>query len=390
MRRGVDGAIVKKLLLPLLALLTLGAGPAWAQSPEIQGRLINGTHKTEGKAETVTLLEISQGMDELATLKEVQGSFTFPLDEKNAGPFLIRATYQGVNYFKSVGPFQAKQKDVHEITVYDPVADLDKAEISLPHLFIKRDQDKLMFIWNFEVKNPTSNTMHKPGGLFRVFIPDNAEEVNVSASSGTMPLRADFTKDAQKNFFIVDYAIKPGKTTFQISYAVDYAQNAYTLEQKAVYPLAKVLTLVYPEDMQVESDGLKEIQVDANEHVKVMGWESVPAGSAWKIKVSGGSKIAAPAMAAAEHSHASHGTGDHQVVEKPPAIAGARWLIWGLMAAGLGINVLLFLLQKSSAPAARFEFSRLQEFREKLAKGAPRQETVKQAWNAYLEETGGR
>ena len=381
-------------MMLLLAWLFLAAMPALAQPLAIEGKIVNGTNQAEGRAETVTLLALGQGMQEISSLKNVQGGFKLPLNADQPGPFLLRATYQGVNYFKAIGPFQARQQSVHEIVVYDQVDNLDQAKVDLPHLFIKRDESRLLFAWNFEIQNPTSKTMHRPGGIFQIGIPEGAESLEVSASSGAMPVRASLTKDPASGYFFINHPVKPGKTSFQVSYSVDYGKENYTLEQKTLYPLGKTLALIYPEDMQVESEGLKEVQVDAANHVKVVAWESLAVGSLWKIRVSGGSKISAPP---------TEGQTDHDVVERPPAIAKAKGLIWGLMALGLGLNLFLFLKQTSSSPAPSFEFSALGAYREKLsrlsaqrAKGAldekafhrEQQALVKEAWNAYLEETG--
>ena len=386
------------LLALLLACLTM---PAVAQTLQLEGKIVNGTNQSEGRAEMVTLLSLAQGMQEIASLKDIQGAFKFPIANEEAGPFLLRATYQGVNYFKAIGPFQARQQQVHEILVYDPIANLDKAEIKLPHLFIKRVENQLIFSWSFEVENPTKNTMNQTGGLFRVEVPQDAQSLSVSASSGKMPVKVSLTKDPD-GIFRVNYPIKPGKTSIELTYAVDYAKESYTLDTKVLYPLQKVLALFYPEDLRVESVGLKEMQVDATGHVKIAGWDSIPAGNPWRISISGGSKIAEPVSEAQMQSPS--GQEDHQVIEKSPAIAKVMWLILGLMALWLGLNVALFLKHKAATPTPVFDFPGSRAYREKLAQlasvrksGAMDDKTfreskdalIKEAWKTYLENAHG-
>lgn len=380
------------------AFLISMALPAFAQPLEIQGKIVNGTLQAEGKAEQVTLLSLGQGMQEVSTLKDVQGSFKFPVADDKAGPFLLRATYQGVNYFKTIGPFQAHDTAQHEILVYEPVDTLEKAEIRLPHLFIKREQDQLAFVWNFEINNPTKNTMYRSGGLFPLNVPDNVASLNVSASSSEMPVRVILTKDPKTGSFLVNYPLKPGKTKIELSYSVDYAKENYVLQQHVLYPLSKVVALIYPEDLKVESEGLKELQVDAANHVKIAGWDGLQAGSLWSMQIQGGSKIAAA------ESQQQQQDQDREVVERNPDIAKAKLILWALMGLGLGLNLVLFLRHAQRRARPSFEFSALTTTREKLAQlEAQRKDKsfdeknfrsrqkalVKEAWNAYLEETHG-
>ena len=385
------------ILVMIAALIACVTGPAGAQALQLEGKIVNGTSQSAGRAEVVTLLSLGQGMQEIASLKDVRGVFQFPIADDQAGPFLLRATYQGVNYFKAIGPFQAHQQTAHEILVYDSTSNMDNAVVALPHLFIKRVEDRLIFSWSFEVENPTKNTMNKPGGLFRVSVPDNSESLSVSASSGKMPVKVGLTKDPDSNFR-VPYPIKPGKTSIELTYAVDYAKESYTLDTKALYPLQKVLALFYPEDLRVESAGLKEMQVDAENHVRIAGWDSMVAGAPWRISISGGSKIMDPVNGV--QAQAPSGQEDHQVVEKPPAIAKVMWLIIGLMALGLGLNMAVFLKHRAASPAPVFDFPEAGACREKLAQlalarksGALDDKTfrdskdalIKEAWKTYLE-----
>ncbi len=402
MRLAPDGAILKPrfllLSIALLGCMTWSSAPAAGQGMPLKGKIINGTSQSEGRAETVTLLSLAQGMQEIASLKDVQGSFQFPIDGAQAGPFLLRATYQGVNYFKTIGPFQARQQETHEILVYDQTASLDQAVVRLPHLFIKRVEDQLLFHWSFEVENPTKNTMNKPGGIFRVSIPSDAQSLSVSASGGKMPVKVTLSKDPD-GAFRVNYPIKPGKTSIELSYAVDYAKENYTLDTETFYPLQKALALFYPEDLRVESAGLKEMQVDVAGHVKIAGWESIPTGKPWRIAISGGSKIAEPASKESPGQSASSQEA-HPVVENPPAVAKAMGLILTLMALGLGLNAAMFLKNKAAAPTPAFHFPESEAYRAKLAQlasarknGALDEKTfrdsqnalIKEAWKKYLD-----
>ncbi len=359
----------------------------------LEGTILNGTTQKPGAAELVTLISLGQGMQEVAHVRDVQGKFSFDLAklsrDAQSGPFMFRATYKGVNYFKPMMSPEEAQKP-QQVTVFDQVPNMEGAVVKLPHFFIKRDQDRLLCSWNFEIENPTKATMHKLEGLFPVTIPDGAEEIQVSASSGTMPVKVGLTRGKQPGLFYLNYPFKPGKSSMQLSYALDYKKEQAVLEPRLHHPIAKVMALIYPEDMRVDSEGMQELQVDAQQRLKVVAWQGLTPDKPWRISLSGGSKLSAPDMSQQGMQGHNHGDeGDQKVVEKPPAIASVRWLIWGIMIFGFLINTVAFLRRRKNGAASSFEFSQARAYREKLAQCGDRQKQqalLKEAWNQYLQE----
>ncbi len=359
----------------------------------LEGTILNGTTQKPGQAELITLISLGQGMQEVAHVRDVQGKFSFDLSklsrDAQSGPFMFRATYKGVNYFKPMmSPEEAKKPQ--QVTVFDQVPNMEGAVVKLPHFFIKRDQDRLLCSWNFEIENPTKATMHKLEGLFPVTIPDGAEEIQVSASSGSMPVKVGLTRGQEPGLFYLNYPFKPGKSSMQLSYALDYKNEKAVLQPRLHHPIAKAMALIFPDDMRVVSEGMQELQVDPERRLKVVAWEGLMPGKPWRMEISGGSKIAATNMSQGGTQGHNHGDeGDHKVIEKPPAIASVRWVIWGIMLFGFLINAMAFVRRRKNGAASSFDFSQAQSYREKLAHCRDRQKQqalLKEAWNQYLQE----
>ena len=70
----------------------------------ITGTVTNGTTGKPAAGDEVTLLSLSQGMQEIGTTKtDAQGKFSFPAPADQA-PHMVRVTHGGVNYFPQGGP----------------------------------------------------------------------------------------------------------------------------------------------------------------------------------------------------------------------------------------------------------------------------------------------
>ena len=105
------------MLHPLLFILILFFSTlAVAQS--ITGTVTNGTTGKPAAGDDVSLLSLSQGMQEIGSTKsDAQGKFSFPAP-KDQAPHMVRVTHGGVNYFPQGGPLMPGATTA-EVTVYD-------------------------------------------------------------------------------------------------------------------------------------------------------------------------------------------------------------------------------------------------------------------------------
>ncbi len=83
----------------MLALLNAAA------AQNITGTIINGTTGKPAAGDEVTLLSLSQGMQEVGSTKtDSQGKFTLKAPADAKVPHMVRATHGGVSYFPRGGP----------------------------------------------------------------------------------------------------------------------------------------------------------------------------------------------------------------------------------------------------------------------------------------------
>src|ERR1700761_3863984 len=91
------------MTLLLCAAVLRGAINGIAQN--ITGTVTNGTTGKPAAGAEVTLLSLSQGMQEIGTAKtDAQGRFSFPAPKDVQAPHMVRVTHEGVSYFPQGGP----------------------------------------------------------------------------------------------------------------------------------------------------------------------------------------------------------------------------------------------------------------------------------------------
>ena len=108
-----------------LSLIILVALSATALAQSITGTVTNATTGKPAAGDDVSLLSLSQGMDEIGSTKsDAQGKFSFPAP-KDQAPHMVRVTHGGVNYFPAGGPIMPGATTA-EVTVYDTAKKLSR------------------------------------------------------------------------------------------------------------------------------------------------------------------------------------------------------------------------------------------------------------------------
>ena len=98
---------------------------AFAAAQNITGTVTNGTTGKPSAGDEVTLLSLSQGMQEIGSTKsDAQGHFSFAAPADTNAPHMVRATHDGVNYFPQGGPLMPGTTTA-ELTVYDSAKKVD-------------------------------------------------------------------------------------------------------------------------------------------------------------------------------------------------------------------------------------------------------------------------
>ena len=108
------------ILLLCMLLLT-----SFAAAQNITGTVTNGTTGKPSAGDEVTLLSLSQGMQEVGNTKsDAQGRFSLPAPAGDGGPHMVRVTHEGVNYFPQGGPLMPGTTTA-QLTVYDSAKKVD-------------------------------------------------------------------------------------------------------------------------------------------------------------------------------------------------------------------------------------------------------------------------
>src|SRR5450631_555934 len=105
--------------------IVISALSALAAAQNITGTVTNGTTGKPAAGDEVTLLSLSQGMQEEGSTKtDAQGKFSLASPAEKQVPHMVRVTHGGVNYFPQGGPLMPGATTT-EVTVYDTARKLD-------------------------------------------------------------------------------------------------------------------------------------------------------------------------------------------------------------------------------------------------------------------------
>jgi hypothetical protein len=199
-----------------------------ASAQTITGTVTNGTTGKPAAGDEVTLLSLSQGMQEVGSTKtDAQGKFTLKAPADQQTPHMVRVTHGEVNYFPRGGPLMPG-KTTAEITVYDAAKKVDGLQQMVEVDRIQADGSQLQVIALFAVQNdskPPQTLMSDR--TFEFVLPEGATiDSGLARGPGGQPINNQPSSAGAKNHYAFDFPIKPGETQFQISYHLPYSGNA--------------------------------------------------------------------------------------------------------------------------------------------------------------------
>jgi hypothetical protein len=210
----------KRILLSLSASLLFLPLAALAATP-ITGTVTNRTTSKPSVGDDVTLLNLVQGMQEVAQAKtDSHGAFS--LAAADAGQYLVRVTHDKATYYESV---PAGSQTVN-IDVYNSGAHV--VGVSTEVLMFRAQTDasgaNLNVTEDFVVKNaskpPMTQFSKEP---FDLYLPAGAV-VEGTAAKGPkgMPTAEQLEPLSEKGRYTVMFPIRPGETQIEIAYHLPY------------------------------------------------------------------------------------------------------------------------------------------------------------------------
>ena len=238
------------LMKARILFLTIALFASSAVAQTLTGTVANGTTGKPAAGVNVTLLTLSQGMNESGTTKtDAQGNFSFAIQE--TAPHLVRATYQGVNYFPQGGPIPPNRTST-TITVYDAAPKLSDVAANVHVMRLQAPDEKTLQVLELiAVKNDSKPPRALAGErTWDIFLPEGAVLDQAAVSSpGGMPINSSPAQDARdKNHYYFDFPIKPGETRFQVSYHLPY--NGEATFKPRVSGKLEHFALMMPKSMQ--------------------------------------------------------------------------------------------------------------------------------------------
>ncbi|MGH9579531.1 MAG: carboxypeptidase regulatory-like domain-containing protein, partial [Terriglobales bacterium] len=238
----------------LLLALALLAAPAWAET--LTGVVRNGTLGRPSAGDDVILLELSQGMNEVARTKsDAQGRFSLELPNPSAS-HLVRVSHQNVNYFRPAPPGATSV----EVEVYDAASRVAGVSAVVDILRLEADASSLQVVEVLGMKNDSKPPRTWMGErTVELVLPRGAQvQSSLAAGPGGMPVNSSLVPLDDKGRHAFVFPIRPGETRFQISYTLPYSGEA-SLQPRLIYPVEH-LVVILPKSMQLEPAAAQAFQ----------------------------------------------------------------------------------------------------------------------------------
>ncbi|MFB3776134.1 MAG: carboxypeptidase-like regulatory domain-containing protein [Bryobacteraceae bacterium] len=319
------------------ALLLALAGVAHAA---VDGTVVNGSAGKPQAGVTVTLVSMSgSGMQPQGSVQtDAQGSFRF--DQTPAGPALIQAAHQGVSYslvWQPGSPVSGLKLEVYD-TSPEPGSAKAVQDIVLLEPSANRLSIRETVIWQNGGKTTYSNPA---SGTLRIHVPpEGKDSLRVSVTPpGGLPLEQSASAAGPQDVYKVDFPIKPGETSFEVSYQVPFSSpgvfSGRSLQKDAP------LRLVVPHGVVLTGDGLESLGQEPQSQASIYGAK----GPEYRVEIQG--MAVAPTGGGGEDSS----SGLNQIL---PRVYDNAYTIVGLSLAILALGfVLLYRTRKAPVVPAQ-------------------------------------
>ncbi len=259
-----------------------------AAAQNITGTVINGTTGKPAAGDEVTLLSLSQGMQEIGHAKtDAQGHFSFAAPADAQAPHMVRVTHDGVGYFPQGGPLMPGRTTA-ELTVYDATKKVDGVSQTVEVNRLQSDGKQLEAITLYALNNKSQppRTLANDKGTFEVVLPEGGEIDSAQARGpGGQPIATEALPGSQKGHFLLTYPVRPGETQFQVSYHMPYAGEA-SFSPKALRDVQHFVVML-PKGMNFNAKDAKQFQQMTDPQSVIMVATNVKPGEELSYRVSG-------------------------------------------------------------------------------------------------------
>jgi 5-hydroxyisourate hydrolase-like protein (transthyretin family) len=307
----------------------------------VDGTVVNRTTGQPQSGATVTLYKLGQaGMESVESVKSGAGG-KFRIDHTPQGPHLIQTAFDGVTYNHMLPP--GSPASGLSLDVYNSSKQPGAARISRHFLIFQPNGAQMSVSEGFIFANNGTTTYNDPdGGTLKFYLPAAAKgivQVKATAPQG-MPIDRAADKTNQKGIYKIDFPIKPGETTIQVTYLVPYSSGA-VFEGKTVGKTEEPTLLVVPNGVTLKGEGVESKGREPQSQASIFS----VATATYKVEIAG----SMPAAAAAD---ADSGDSGPSLEEVSPKILqqNMKWIL----ALAFGILALGFIVLYRAQPAATY------------------------------------
>ena len=198
---------------------------------DITGAVTNKTTNKPSAGDDVILLELKQGMQEIARAKtDAQGKYKLHFADSQ-DPHLIRVNHRNVNYHKPAPPGTTQI----DVDVYDAAETLSGVSQSIDVMRLEADGGNMRIVEMFSMNNSSQPPRTLMGAKsFEMVLPEGAQITQaLAAGPGGMPVNSPPVPTGEKNHYTFLFPIRPGETRFQVGYTMPYSGSA-TLSPKVL------------------------------------------------------------------------------------------------------------------------------------------------------------
>ncbi len=237
---------LKKCLLSCVALL-VACGSAFAGT--VTGVVTNKTNNKPSAGDDVVLLQLAQGMQELARTKtDSRGRFSIEVPAD--GLHLLRVTHDKANYFKPIEPGTQSV----DIDVFTAAPNVEGVSLEADVMRIETEDGggSLRVVEHFFVKNDSSPAKTLMSDHpFELYLPAGATVEGLAAKSpGGMAVQQSLVPENEPNKFTIIFPIRPGETEFQVTYKLPYsADKGFQFQPRSTMP-TDTIALMLPKAMK--------------------------------------------------------------------------------------------------------------------------------------------
>jgi hypothetical protein len=271
-----------------------------ASAQNITGTVTNGTTGKPAGGDEVTLLSLSQGMQEVGSTKtDAQGKFSMAGPADQGAPHMVRVTHGGVSYFPQGGPLMPGKTNA-EVTVYDTAKKIEGVSQTVEVDRFQTDGKQLQGIALFAIKNASNPPRTLDADkTFEFVLPPRAEiDSGMTKSPGGQPLNTMPSEAGQKGHYAFSFPLRPGETQFQVSYHMPYSGEA-SFSPK---PLADVqhFVIMTPQGMNFTAKNAQRFQsMPDNSGAGIMVATNAKPGEDLSFKITGSGQFQAEGQQAA-------------------------------------------------------------------------------------------